>query len=56
MLSRRGYASTLHLGATVDPNGKLTAHAWVVADGEVIVGAAGMPGMVSLASLGSRRD
>lgn len=52
MLARRGYGSTFHLGATVDCDGKLIAHAWLVADGEVVVGAAGMPGMVSLARFG----
>src|SRR5262249_6567022 len=38
MLARRGVGSALHLGATIDKNGKLVAHAWLVAGGEVVVG------------------
>jgi hypothetical protein len=52
MLARRGWGSTFHLGATFDSNGKLIAHAWLVAGGQVVVGAAGMPGMSPLARLG----
>jgi hypothetical protein len=52
MLTRRGCGSTFHLGATFDNNGKLIAHAWLVAGGQVVVGAAGIPGMSSLAHLG----
>jgi hypothetical protein len=52
MLARRGCGSAFHLGATFDPNGKLVAHAWLVAGGEVVVGAAGIPGMSPLARFG----
>ena len=52
MLARRGYGSTFYLGATIDRDGKLIAHAWLVADGEVVVGAAEIPGMVSLVRFG----
>jgi hypothetical protein len=52
MLARRGCGSTFHLGAAFDSNGKLIAHAWLVAGGQVVVGAAGIPGMSPLARLG----
>lgn len=42
MLAWRGCGSTFHLGATFDSDGKLIAHAWLVAGGQVVVGAAGM--------------
>jgi hypothetical protein len=35
-----------------DPNGKLIAHAWLVAGGVVVVGGAGIPGMSPLARFG----
>jgi hypothetical protein len=52
MLARRGCGSAFHLGATFDPNGKLIAHAWLVAGGKVVVGDAGIPGMSPLARFG----
>jgi hypothetical protein len=52
MLARRGCSSTLHLGATIDTNGNLIAHAWLISGGEAIIGAAGMPGMSPLARFG----
>lgn len=52
MLARRGCGSTFHLGATFDSSGKLIAHAWLTADGEVVVGATGIPGMLPLAHFG----
>jgi hypothetical protein len=52
MLARRGCGSAFHLGATFDANGKLIAHAWLVAGGRVVVGAAGIPGMSPLARFG----
>ena len=52
MLARRGCGSALHLGATVDTNGKLIAHAWLVSGGEVVIGAAGISGMSPLARFG----
>jgi hypothetical protein len=52
MLARRGCGSAFHLGATFDPKGKLIAHAWLVAGGKVVVGAAGIPGMSPLARFG----
>jgi hypothetical protein len=42
MLARRGCGSSFHLGATLDAQGKLIAHAWLVAGGTVVVGVAGM--------------
>ena len=38
MLARRGCCSTLRLGAAFDGNGKIVAHAWLVADGQNVVG------------------
>ena len=52
MLARRGCGSAFHLGATFDPNGKLIAHAWLVAGGQVVVGAAGILGMSPLSRFG----
>ncbi len=52
MLARRGCCSALHLGATIDMSGKLIAHAWLVSRGEVVIGAAGIPGMSPLARFG----
>jgi Transglutaminase-like superfamily len=52
MLARRGCGSALHLGATFDSNGKLIAHAWLVADGQVVVGDAGISDMPLLARFG----
>ena len=52
MLARRGCGSALHLGATFDPKGKLIAHAWLVAGGQIVVGAAGIAGMSPLARFG----
>ena len=43
MLARRGCSSTFHLGVGTDGQGKLIAsHAWLVAGGMVVVGAAGI--------------
>jgi hypothetical protein len=52
MLARRGCGSAFHIGATIDQNGKLSAHAWLGAGGKVVVGAAGMAGMSPLARFG----
>jgi hypothetical protein len=52
MLARRGCGSAFHLGATFDPDGKLIAHAWLVAGGKIVVGAAGSAGMAPLSRFG----
>jgi hypothetical protein len=52
MLARRGCGSSLHLGADFNAQGKLIAHAWVVAGGTVVVGAAGIAGVTPLARFG----
>jgi Transglutaminase-like superfamily len=52
MLARRGCGSAFHLGATFDSNGRLIAHAWLVADGQVVIGAPGISGMSTLARFG----
>lgn len=52
MLARRGQGSALHLGAAKAGSGGLTAHAWLVAGGEIVVGEAGIAGMAPLARFG----
>lgn len=52
MLTRRRCGSSIHLGASYDGRGKLTAHAWLLAGGTVVVGAAGIPGVTPLARFG----
>jgi len=52
MLARRGYGSSFHLGAGFDEHGQLIAHAWVVARGTVVVGAAGISNVTPLARFG----
>jgi hypothetical protein len=49
MLERRGYGSSFHLGANFDARGKLIAHAWLVAGGTVVVGAANIASVTPLA-------
>ncbi len=52
MLARRGCGSSFHLGAGLDANGKLVAHAWLEAGDIVIIGGGGMTGMKRLARFG----
>jgi hypothetical protein len=52
MLARRGCGSSFHLGANYNAQGKLIAHAWLVAGGTVVVGAAGIGGVTPLARFG----
>ena len=47
-----GCGSAFQLGATFDRSDRLIAHAWLVAGSEIIVGAAGIPGMSPLARFG----
>ena len=49
LLYRRGYSSTLHLGVQ-QANSELKAHAWLEANGVIVVGIRGMPGMTRMAS------
>ena len=51
MLARRGQGSALHLGAG-KAGGELTAHAWLEAGGEIVVGEAGIADMAPLARFG----
>jgi hypothetical protein len=51
MLARRGQGSALHLGAA-KASDRLTAHAWLVAGGEVVVGEAGIADVAPLARFG----
>ena len=52
MLARRGCGSSFHLGADLNAQGKLTAHAWLVAGGTVVVGAPGVRSVTPLARFG----
>ena len=52
MLRRRGYRSALHIGASVDSNGKLVAHAWVVTGGKAVVGGSDVRHVMPLARFG----
>lgn len=52
MLARRGCGSSFHLGADFDAQGKLIAHAWLVAGGTIVVGAAGIADVTPLARFG----
>jgi hypothetical protein len=52
MLARRGCGSSFHLGADFDAQGKLIAHAWLVAGGTIVVGVAGVAGVTPLARFG----
>lgn len=38
MLRRRGYRSHLYFGVQKDPAVKLTAHAWLICEGEMVTG------------------
>jgi hypothetical protein len=52
MLARRGCGSSFHLGANFDANHNLTAHAWLVAGGSVVIGEGAMPTVAPLVRLG----
>lgn len=52
MLARRGQGSAFHLGATIEADGTLSAHAWLECDGRIVTGAAGMRGMSHLVRFG----
>jgi len=52
MLARRGCGSSFHLGADFNAQGKLITHAWLVAGGTVVVGAAGIADVTPLARFG----
>lgn len=52
MLMRRGCGSSFHLGAGFNAHGQLIAHAWLVAGGTIVVGAAGIGIVTPLARFG----
>jgi hypothetical protein len=52
MLARRGQGSALHLGASRDDGGGLTAHAWLEVGGEIVVGETGVADMAPLTRFG----
>ena len=51
MLARRSQGSALHLGAARESD-RLTAHAWLVAGGEIVVGEIGIADVSPLAQFG----
>jgi hypothetical protein len=52
MLARRGCGSSFHLGADLDTQGKLIAHAWLMAGDQIVVGGAGIAGVTPLTRFG----
>lgn len=52
MLARRGCGSSLHLGATLDAQRAIVAHAWLTVGDTVVVGAAGIGTVTPLARFG----
>lgn len=52
MLARRGQGSAVHLGAKLDENGALAAHAWLTCGGDIVTGGGGLPGYTPLIQLG----
>lgn len=52
MLGLRGQGAALHLGAKLDEDGGLAAHAWLTCDGNIVTGGAGLPGYTPLVQLG----
>jgi hypothetical protein len=52
MLARRGIGSAFYLGATINTQGRIVAHAWLVSGGEIVTGAAGASAMARLARFG----
>lgn len=52
MLRKRGLASLLFLGMKKDEAGKLTAHAWLQAGNEILIGAAGHETFTVLSTFG----
>jgi Transglutaminase-like superfamily len=52
MLARRGWGASFHLGVGFNNQGKLIAHAWLLAGDTVVVGAAGIPDVTPLQLFG----
>ena len=52
MLARRGLGASFHLGTGLDDQGKLIAHAWLVAGDTVVVGAGGISEVTPMARFG----
>ena len=52
MLARRGCPSSLHLGASLNSQHALVAHAWLTVGDTVVVGGAGVPTVTPLARFG----
>ena len=52
MLALRGHGSAFHIGATIEGQSKISAHAWLTTGEITVVGAKGVPGMSHLARFG----
>lgn len=52
MLALRGQGSAFHLGAMIEADGSLSAHAWLESGGRIVTGASGMKGMSHLTRFG----
>lgn len=52
MLRLRGMRSVMHLGARIEEDGKLAAHAWLTSGDRVITGGRGLDGYTPLIELG----
>lgn len=52
MLARRGLGASFRLGAGLDRQGKLVAHAWLVVGDTVVVGAGGISDITPLTRFG----
>ena len=52
MLKRRGCHTVLHLGAKLQDDGSIAAHAWLICGDEVVTGGGGMAGYTSLVGFG----
>jgi Transglutaminase-like superfamily len=52
MLKRRGFHTVLHLGAKLQDDGRIAAHAWLICGDDVVTGGGGMTGYTPLVGLG----
>jgi hypothetical protein len=55
LLTRRGYATRIHIGVARDEPGRLEAHAWVEGEGQVLVGGEAAERYTPLLALGPAR-
>lgn len=55
LLALGGHPASIHLGVAGAGSGRLRAHAWVVAGGEIVSGGSNRLGYTPLAALPERR-